>query len=136
MNSEMITQALHEVEESDKALAAAFERRLDAIKVIAEYRREHGIPVPAEPDGGERAQELSAVITDAEKRPYYMSFFQGALSASEKYHRRIMQGVRVAYTGVKGAFANIAASRIFPDGEMVSYPDFAASYTAVERGGM
>lgn len=36
----MITQALHEVEESDKALAAAFERRLDAIKVIAEYRRE------------------------------------------------------------------------------------------------
>ena len=62
MNSEMITQALHEVEESDKALAAAFERRLDAIKVIAEYRREHGIPVPAEPDGGERAQELSAVL--------------------------------------------------------------------------
>lgn len=134
MNSEIITQALREVEESDKALAAAFERRLDAIKVIAEYRREHGIPVPAEPDGGERAQELSAFITDAEKRPYYMSFFQGALSASEKYHRRIMQGVRVAYTGVKGAFANIAASRIFPEGEMVSYPDFAASYTAVERG--
>ena len=66
MNSEMITQALREVEESDKALAAAFERRLDAIKVIAEYRREHGIPVPAEPDGGERAQELSVGITDAE----------------------------------------------------------------------
>ena len=82
MNSEMIKKDMHEVEESDKALAAAFERRLDAIKVIAEYRREHGIPVPAEPDGGERAQELSAVITDAEKRPYYMSFFQGALSAS------------------------------------------------------
>lgn len=51
MNSEIITQALREVEESDKALAAAFERRLDAIKVIAEYRREHGIPDLPSPTG-------------------------------------------------------------------------------------
>lgn len=134
MNNDRIADALSVIESSDRELAAVFERRLEAVKTVAEYRREHGIPVPSEPDGGERAQELSMLIGDAEKRPYYMSFLQGTLAASEKYHRRIMQGVRVAYTGVKGAFANIAARRIFPEGEMVSYSDFASSYEAVERG--
>ena len=42
--------------------------------------------------------------------------------------------MRVAYSGVEGAFANIVAERIFPDAVCVGYKDFAAAYNAVVNG--
>ena len=39
-----------------------------------------------------------------------------------------------AYSGVEGAFAHIAAGRIFPEGNRVSYSDFKAAYDSVVRG--
>ena len=42
--------------------------------------------------------------------------------------------VRVAYTGVEGAFAHIAAGKIMPDAMRVSYHSFRAAYMAVVNG--
>lgn len=42
--------------------------------------------------------------------------------------------MKIAYSGVEGAFANIAASRIFPDGHLVSFGDFEEAYNAVVDG--
>lgn len=39
----------------------------------------------------------------------------------------------IAYSGVKGAYAYIAASKIFPNGECVSKPSFKSVYDAVEN---
>ncbi len=40
----------------------------------------------------------------------------------------------VAYSGVEGAFANLAAQRIFPSARCLPYADFKAAYRAVEKG--
>lgn len=42
--------------------------------------------------------------------------------------------MKIAYSGIEGAFANIAAKRVFPNENLVSYMDFRAAYDAVERG--
>ncbi|MCR4578713.1 MAG: hypothetical protein K5681_00035 [Treponema sp.] len=42
--------------------------------------------------------------------------------------------MKIAYSGIEGAFANIAARRIFPRDELVSFGDFHAAYEAVENG--
>ena len=42
--------------------------------------------------------------------------------------------VRVAYTGVEGAFAHIAAGKIMPDATRVSYHSFRSAYMAVVNG--
>ncbi|MCR4899213.1 MAG: hypothetical protein K5907_00155 [Treponema sp.] len=41
--------------------------------------------------------------------------------------------MKIAYSGIEGAFANIAAKRIFPKDELVSFSDFKSAYEAVEK---
>ena len=42
--------------------------------------------------------------------------------------------MKIAYSGIEGAFANIAAKRIFPQEELISFGDFRSAYEAVEKG--
>lgn len=42
--------------------------------------------------------------------------------------------LKIAYSGIEGAFAYIAAKHIFPNEELISYLDFAEVYSAVEKG--
>ena len=42
--------------------------------------------------------------------------------------------MKIAYSGIEGAFAYIAAKRIFPMEELVSFGDFRSAYEAVEKG--
>ena len=41
--------------------------------------------------------------------------------------------MKIAYSGIEGAFAYIAAKRIFPDGELIAFGDFHSAYKAVEN---
>lgn len=43
--------------------------------------------------------------------------------------------MRIAYSGIEGAFANIVARRIFPGQEFVPFADFHAAYEAAQSGG-
>lgn len=42
--------------------------------------------------------------------------------------------IKVAYSGIEGAFASIAAGKIFPEAEKVSYHSFREAYEAVASG--
>jgi chorismate mutase/prephenate dehydratase len=63
-----------------------------------------------------------------------VEFLNGLMATSRHYQRSRLEGMRVAYSGVKGAFAWIAARKVFPMGEAVAYPDFGAAYDAVLTG--
>ena len=41
--------------------------------------------------------------------------------------------MKIAYSGIEGAFAHIAAKRIFPGEEHISFTDFRSAYEAVEN---
>ena len=42
--------------------------------------------------------------------------------------------MKIAYSGIEGAFANIAAKKIFPNESLLSFGDFRSAYEAVEKG--
>ena len=42
--------------------------------------------------------------------------------------------MKIAYSGIEGAFAHIAAKKIFPEQELISFGDFRSAYEAVEKG--
>ena len=56
------------------------------------------------------------------------------MDISKAYQHRLLEGMRVAYSGVEGAFANIAANRIFPDAKAIPHADFKAAYDSVVNG--
>lgn len=118
----------------DKEIASLFCERMEAAKLVAEYKAEHGLPV----FDGQREKEViknnSNLVADDTLREYYVPFLQNMMDISKSYQRRLLSGMNIAYSGVEGAFAHIASCGIFPDGKTFSYPDFAAAYDAVEKG--
>ena len=122
------------INETDKQMARLFEKRMDAAKMVVAYKKEHGLPV----DDFAREEELisrnTSLIESEEYRSYYVNFLKDTIGLSKKLQHRLLDGMRVAYSGVEGAFANIAAERIFPDATAVACKDFKAAYDSVVNG--
>lgn len=118
----------------DREMAQLFCERMDAARTVAEYKRETGMPVFDPEREAEVLRRNTEMLGREEYRSYYSDFLQDMMDLSKRYQKRLLDGRRIAYSGVKGAFAWIAAERIFPVGTAVPYPDFKAAYEAVEKG--
>ena len=121
------------ITEIDKEIARLFEKRMDQVYEIGLVKKEMGIPV-FDSEREESLKERNSSYVKNEYRGYYKRFFEKTLEVSKEYQRKIIKGSKVAYSGVEGAFAYIAARKIFPDSELVAYSDFQAAYKAVESG--
>lgn len=129
-----LIEAREIINETDKQIAELFEKRMQAVKQVAEYKKERGLPIFDSSRENEVVKANSDFITDESIKEFYVPFIKNTMDVSKRYQHRIMEGLNVAYSGVEGAFAHIAAGRIFPDGNRISYPDFKAAYEAVEKG--
>ncbi len=122
------------INEADKEMARLFEQRMDAVKQVAAYKRDHGLPVDDLSREGEIIARNAKYIESEDYRSYYVNFLRSTIDISKNMQHRLLDGMRVAFSGVPGAFAEIAAKRIFPDAKAVPHTDFAAAYQAVVDG--
>ena len=129
-----LEKAREEINRIDKQLAWLFEERMAAVKTVAEYKKQNGVRVTDLSREAEVIKRNSSLIENEALKPYFVSFLQSNMDISKAYQHRLLEGMRIAYSGVEGAFANIAANRIFPDGTAVSCGDFKAAYESVEKG--
>ena len=132
--SDELQQAREQIRKADEQMAQCFLRRMQAAKQIAAYKQAHGLPVL---DPAQQARVLergAALIDDAELKSYYVQFLEQTMALSRSYQMHLMEGMRVAYSGVEGAFAYIAAKRIFPQATLCAYPSFTAAYEAAASG--
>ena len=129
-----LEQARETINRVDREMAMLFEKRMEAVRSVAAFKQERGLPI----FDAEREKDViarnSVAYPDEETRPFYVSFMQELMGISKRYQHRLLEGMHVAYSGVEGAFADIAARRIFPDATHTGYPNFAAAYRAVECG--
>ncbi len=129
-----LEKARLKINEADRQMAELFVKRMEAVKAVAAYKKANGIRVTDSVREAEVIRKNSRLVGDETLKPYYVSFLQNNMDISKAYQHRILEGMRVAYSGVEGAFANIAASRIFPDAAAVAYPDFKSAYDSVSNG--
>ena len=118
----------------DKEMAALFVKRMQAAEMVAEYKKEHGLPIYDPVREDEILRKRSELIEDCEIREFFVNFIQNNMALSRAYQHRLLKGMKVAYAGIEGAFAHIAAKKLFPDAEMIACSDFSAAYRAVEAG--
>ncbi|MBQ9412195.1 MAG: chorismate mutase [Oscillospiraceae bacterium] len=129
-----LNEARERIRQADEAMAALFVRRMEAVHTVAEYKRARGLPVEDPAQEARVLEGRGALVEDPVLREYYMLFLQHVMDVSKLFQHRLTEGLRVAYSGVEGAFAHIAARRIFPDGTPVSCPGFEEAYHAVASG--
>ena len=128
-----LKEARKTIEDIDKQMASLFEKRMGCAGEIARYKSENGIPI-LDADREKALIEKNEGYVSDELRPYYRQFIKNILDISKQYQHKLIENTRVAYSGVEGAFANIAASKLFPDGELVAFRNFKEAYRAVSNG--
>ncbi len=126
--------ARSKISEIDKQIAALFEARMTASQDVAEYKKINGLPIEDLVREAQLTEANSQLINNDEIRSYYINFQKKMMKLSKEYQRKLNDGMRVAFSGVKGAFAELAVKRIFPDASPIACSDFKAAYRAVEKG--
>lgn len=129
-----LSESRNRINEIDKTMAELFESRMDAVKCVCEYKVKNGIPVEDSARENAVVERNSGFIESDEIRDYYITFIKDTMAVSRAYQHKLMEGMKAAYCGIEGAFAHIAAKRIFPDANTVPYGDFLSAYEAVQDG--
>lgn len=132
--SNKLEEARKIINEVDAQMAELFVKRMRAAELVCEHKMEFGLPILDEKREDAVIERNSALVEDEVLKGYYIDYLKHMMSVSRAYQYRMQNGLRVAYSGVEGAFAHIAAGRIFPEGNRVSYSDFKAAYDSVVNG--
>lgn len=133
MNNKLTTIE-NDINAIDKEIAKLFTQRMELVGDIADLKCKNGMPIN-DPDYDKRKLEASSdYVEDTELKEYYARFMKHILSISRSYQNRIQNGMKIAYSGIEGAFAHIASTRIFPNATHISFGDFEEAYRAVENG--
>ena len=103
-----LQQAREIINEVDKQIAVLFEKRMNAAKQVADYKKKNGLPVEDTDREKALVQKMLGFIENEELKTYYIGFMNNTMELSKAYQRRLLDGMKVAFSGVKGAFADIA----------------------------
>ena len=122
------------INEVDLQMTELFVKRMRAVEMVYEHKKELGLPIQDRKREAAVVEKNAALIEDNVLKGYYIDYIKHLMSVSRAYQYRMQNGMKVAYSGVEGAFAHIAAGRIFPAGNRVSCRDFKAAYDSVVSG--
>ncbi len=134
MMANKLEEARSIINEVDSQMAELFVKRMKAAEMVYEHKKEFGIPILDEKREEAVIENNAALVQDDVLKGYYIDFLKNLMKVSRAYQYRMQSGLKVAYSGVEGAFAHIAAGKIFPEGNRVSYSDFKAAYNSVVNG--
>ncbi len=130
----LLEEARKIINEVDEKMAELFVKRMRAAEMVYEHKKSVGLPIL------DAAREAAVIEKNAERiddeilKGYYIDYIKNVMSVSRAYQYRMQNGLKVAYSGVEGAFAHIAAGRIFPESNRISCTDFKAAYDSVVSG--
>lgn len=122
------------INDVDQQMAELFVRRMQAAEMVAQYKKDHGMPILDAAREEEVIRKGGERVSDDALRGYYTDFMRDTMAISRRYQQKLICGMKVAYSGVEGAFAHIAATRLFPEAQKVAYPNFKEAYDSVVDG--
>ena len=130
-NIEEYRKAINDI---DGQMAELFKKRMAISKNIADYKKELGLPVKDEKREEQIYARCAERIDDPEIESYYVNFQKNVIDLSCEYQTRLMEGIRVSYSGVEGAYAYMAAKKMFPGAQLIACSNFGPAYNAVLEG--
>lgn len=122
------------INEVDTQMAQLFVKRMQAAEMVFEHKKAFGLPILDQAREAAVIEKNAALIENDMLRGYYIDYIKHMMSLSRAYQYRLQSGLRVAYSGVEGAFAHIAAGKIFPGSARISCRDFKSAYESVVLG--
>ena len=126
--------AREKINKIDSEMARLFVERLKASEMVAEYKQEHGLEILDPIREAEVIRRNSESVENDVYREYYVNFQKNTMSLSRAYQARLLEGMTVSYSGTEGAYAHLAAKKLFPTAKTVACGSFDEAYEKVENG--
>lgn len=139
----------------DQELVELFCRRMDVAAQIADYKREHNMPILVPAREREKLADV-AEMAGSEMANYTRVLYSMLFELSRSYqskrnmslsslHHEILQSIEntpklfpqapmVACQGVEGAYSQIACEKIFKSPSIMYFKSFDGVFTAIEQG--
>ena len=129
-----LEEARNIINRVDEQMATLFVQRMKAVEMVYDHKKEFGLPIVDVERENSVIEKNTRFVEDETLKGYYIDYIKNVMAVSRAYQYRMQKGLKVAYSGVEGAFAHIAAGRIFPEGNRISCRDFKAAYESVISG--
>ena len=84
-----LKEAREKINKIDKQMAELFEARLKAVEAVAEYKKEHGLPIYDPTREAEIIKRNSETVEDGVKE-YYVSFQKSTMALSRAFQKRLI----------------------------------------------
>ena len=75
---------------ADKEMAKLFEQRMEAVKIVAKYKKEHGLPIEDPAREAAIISKNSESVKSEDYRPYYVDFLKSTIEISKRLQRDLL----------------------------------------------
>lgn len=131
---ENLDETRKQIQAVDRQIAELFEKRMKLAEDVIAYKQVKGLPIYDAEQEARILERCNDNISDSTIGEYYKVFVQNLMDIAKSYQERMMSNMKVAYCGIPGAYAYIAAKKLYPTAQLISYPDFESAYKACEDG--
>lgn len=121
------------IDKIDKQMRELFEERMEAVKGVAEYKKENALPIFDEKREASVIERNALSLGNKQIRNEYVFFMQSLMKASKLYQRKLVYGGNIGYQGTLGSFGYIAATELFEGAEIKAYRKFGDVLDAIEN---
>ncbi len=121
----------HSLEQIDQQMAQLYEKRLDVVARQLDQRKKQGLP-PVDRQWEDRMiEQYVNGISNPEYKDSYRDFITYIIEDAHMHQQRLLNHEVVAYAGVKGAFAHMAAQNLYPGSPNLNCKSFDEVFEAV-----
>ena len=106
-----LEEARKAINETDKEMAALFEKRMEAAKLVAEYKAENGLPVFDLNRELELFETNAGLIENKEFLPYYLDFLKETVELSKKYQRSLIPSENTVRVNLRNGGYDVTIER-------------------------
>ncbi|MBO4289855.1 MAG: chorismate mutase, partial [Lachnospiraceae bacterium] len=85
-----LSEAREHIRAVDEEMAELFVRRMEAVKGVAAYKQERGLPVEDKEQEARVIEGRGKLIGDPQLRSYYVQFLQSTMDISKSWQHRLM----------------------------------------------
>lgn len=146
MKNELET-ARAEIDRIDGELASLFEKRMDTVNAVINYKIQNGLPILDNKRENEILEKCAKRIKNPDYIPYYAELQRKLMELSRLRQAELVplkatapskeqktEIKKVGYQGIEGAYSHTAAVTLFGDAELVNENSFEAVFDRVEKG--
>lgn len=88
-----LQEAREQIWAIDTKMAALFEQRMEAVRAVAAYKKEHGLAIEDKDQEAALRAAHSSLIDDVDLRPFYLRFLADTIEVSKLWQRHLNEGI-------------------------------------------